>query len=235
MEFKKIVNLLNNTLDQISKFCTNNRVEINDDSRGTHNTNSQLEFKTLMLKSSLCDYSDAYIPVKSNITVANTTVAPAAANNVNKKVIFKNGATFTNCLSKINNTQVDNAKDKDEIMSMYNLIEYSHYYMKSSRISRQFCIEKLAVNTNGDINDYYEANLFNATTNSFKIKEKIQGEKGNDGAKSVKIMVPLKYLRYVRRTLEIPLISCEINIILTWPANFVTASTGKAYQGTTWE
>ena len=182
-----------------------------------------------MLKSSLCDYSDAYILVKSNITVANTTVAPAAAKNVNKKVIFKNGATFTNCLSKINNTQVDNAKDKDVIMSVYNLIKYSHYYMKSSRISIQFCTEKLAVNANG------EANLFNATTNSFKIKEKIQGEKGNDGAKSIKIMVPLKYLRYVRRTLEIPLISCEINIILTWPANCVIASTGKAYQGTTWE
>ena len=136
-----------------------------------------------MLKSSLCDYSDAYIHVKSNITVINTTVAPAAANNVNKKVIFKNGAKFTNCLSKINNTQVDNAKDKDVITSVYNLIEYSHYYMKSSRISRQFCTGKLAVNAHGDINDFNEANLFNATTNSFKIKEKIQGEKGNDGKK----------------------------------------------------
>ena len=63
-----------------------------------------------MLRSSLCDYSDAYILVKGNITVNNTANASAAANNTNKKVIFKNCAPFTSCISKINNTQIDNAK-----------------------------------------------------------------------------------------------------------------------------
>ena len=62
-----------------------------------------------MLRSSLCDYSDAYILVKGNISVNNTAAEGAAANNASKKVIFKNCASFTNCISKINNTQIDNA------------------------------------------------------------------------------------------------------------------------------
>ena len=76
-----------------------------------------------MLKSSLCDYSDAYILVKgtTGITVNNTAAADADANNTNKKVIFKNCAPFTNCISQINNTQVDNAKDLDIVMSMYKI------------------------------------------------------------------------------------------------------------------
>ena len=74
-----------------------------------------------MLRSSLCDYSDAYILVKGNISVNNT--AAAAANNTNEKVIFKNCAPFTNCISKINNTQIDNAQYIDIVMPMYNLIE----------------------------------------------------------------------------------------------------------------
>ena len=75
-----------------------------DESRGTYNANSQIKFKTTMLKSSLCDYSDAYIVVKGTITVNNTAAADADANNTNKKVIFKNCAPFTNCISEINNT-----------------------------------------------------------------------------------------------------------------------------------
>ena len=75
-----------------------------DESRGTYNANSQIKFKTTMLKSSLCDYSDAYIIVKGTITVNNTAAADADANNTNKKVIFKNCAPFTNCISEINDT-----------------------------------------------------------------------------------------------------------------------------------
>ena len=82
----------------------------NDESTGTYNANSQIKFKTTMLKSSLCDYGDAYILVKGTITVNNTAAADADANNTNKKVIFKNCAPFTNCRSEINNAQVDNAK-----------------------------------------------------------------------------------------------------------------------------
>ena len=97
-----------------------------------HNTNSQIKFKTLMLKSILCDYSDAYILVKGNITYNNKAAAGTAANNTNKKVIYKNCAPFTNCISEINNTQIDNAKYIDILMPMYNLIEYNDNYLKTS-------------------------------------------------------------------------------------------------------
>ena len=122
MEYQKIANLIDNTSNQPSKFRTRNWVEINDESRGAYNVNSQIKFKTTMLKSSLCDYND----YKGTISVNNTAAEGAAANNTNKKVIFKNCAPFTNCISKINNTQVDNSKDIDIVMPMYNLIEYSH-------------------------------------------------------------------------------------------------------------
>ena len=81
-----------------------------------------------MLKSSLFDYSDAYILVKRTITVNNTAAADADANNANKKVIFKNCTLFTDCKSEINNVEVDNAKGIDIIMLMYTLIEYSDNY-----------------------------------------------------------------------------------------------------------
>ena len=76
-----------------------------------------------MLRSSLCDYDNAYILAKGNISVNNTAAEGAAANNTNKKVIFKNCAPFTNCISKINNTQIDNAEYIDIVMPMYNLID----------------------------------------------------------------------------------------------------------------
>ena len=125
MEYQKIGNLLDDeSSDKPSKLKAKNGVEVNDESRGTYNVNSQIKFKATMLKSSLCDYSDAYVHVKGTITVNNTAAAPAAAaNNNNKKVIFKNCALFTVCVSEINNTQVDNAKDIDMVMPIYNLIE----------------------------------------------------------------------------------------------------------------
>ena len=85
-----------------------------------------------MLKSSLCDYSDAYIFVKGTNAVNNTDAEDADANNTNKKVVFNNCAPFTNCVTEINNVQVDNAKDIDIVMSMYNLAEYSDNYSKTS-------------------------------------------------------------------------------------------------------
>ena len=85
-----------------------------------------------MLKSSLCDYSDAYIFVKGTITANNTAAVDPDANNANKKVIFKNCFPFTNCISEINNTRVDNAKDIDIVLLMYRLIEYSDNYSKTS-------------------------------------------------------------------------------------------------------
>ena len=123
--------MFDNTLNEPSKFRTKNWVEINE-SRRTCSTNSQIKFKTTMLKSSLCDYSDAYIFVKGTITVNNTAAADPDANNANKKVIFKNCFPFTNCISEINNTRVDNAKDIDIVMLMYHLIEYNDTYSKTS-------------------------------------------------------------------------------------------------------
>ena len=128
MEYQKITNLLDNASNQPSKFRTKNWVEINDGSRGGYNVNSQIKFRTTVLKSSLCEYSDAYILVKGTIAVDDTKVADAAANNTNKKVMFKNCAPFINCISETNNTQVDNAKDIDTVMPIYNLIEYSNNY-----------------------------------------------------------------------------------------------------------
>ena len=84
-----------------------------------------------MLRSGLCDYSDAYIRVSAIITVPNTAAAGAVTNNI-KNIIIKNCAPLTNCISKINNTQIDNDKDIDIIMPMYNFIEYSDNYSKTS-------------------------------------------------------------------------------------------------------
>ena len=130
MKYQKIANLLTDASNKPSKFRTRNWVEINDDIRGTYSPNKHIRFKTAMLRSSLCDYSDAYILVKGNITVNNTADYGNAANNTNKKVIFKNCAPFTKCISKINNTQIDNAQYIDIAMPMYNLIEYSDNYSK---------------------------------------------------------------------------------------------------------
>ena len=124
--------MIDDASNQPSEFKTKNWVEIDDESTRTYNANSQIKFKTTMLKSSLCDYSDAYILVKGTITVNNTAAADADANNTNKKVIFKNCAPFTNCISEINNTQIHNAKNIDIVMPMYNLIEYRDNYSKTS-------------------------------------------------------------------------------------------------------
>ena len=134
MEYQKIANLIDDTPNKQSKFRTRNWVEINDESRGAYNVNSQIKFKTTMLKSSLCDYSDAYILLKGTITITGggNDAAARQADERDKVVIFKNCAPFTNCISEINDTQIDNAKDIDIVMPMYNLIEYSDNYAKTT-------------------------------------------------------------------------------------------------------
>ena len=86
MKYQKIANLLNDESNKPSKFRTKNWFEINDDVRGIYSPNKQIRFKTAMLRSSLCDYSDAYIIVKGNRAVNNTAADDAVANNTNKKV-----------------------------------------------------------------------------------------------------------------------------------------------------
>ena len=229
MEYQKIVNLIDDTPNQPSKFRTRNWVEINDESRGAYNVNSQIKFKTAMLKSSLCDYSDACILVKGTISVNNTAADGAAANNTNKKVIFENCTPFTNCISEINNTQVDNAKDIDIVMPMYNLIEYSDNYAKTTGSLWQYCKDIPARNANNIIEEFTGGN----TTDSFNFKVKITGQTGNNGTKDVEIMVPLKYLSNFWRTLEMPLINCEVNLILIWSSTCVLIATNIQNQNAT--
>ena len=83
MEYEKIINFLDNAPNQSSKFRTKNCVKINDYSSGTYNTNSQMAFKTSILKSKSCDYIDAYILVKWIISVVNMAGEEAAGNNDN--------------------------------------------------------------------------------------------------------------------------------------------------------
>ena len=212
MEYQKIANLIDdNTLNQPSKFRTRNWVEINAESRGAYNVNSQIKFKTTMLKSSLCDYSDAYILVKGMIKITGRGADAAArqADERDKGVSFKNCAPFINCISEINNMQIDNAKYIDIVMPMYNLIEYSDNYAKTSGSLWQYFRDEPDDNNIED-------------SKSFKSKIKITGKTPNDdNEKDVEIMVPLKYLSNFWRTLEMPLINCEVNLTLIWSSTCV--------------
>ena len=216
MEYQKIANLIHDASIQPSKFRTKNWVEINDESRGTYSVNSQIKLKTTTLKSSLCDYSDAYILVKGKITITGEGADAAArqADERDKGVAFKNCAPFTNFISEITNTLVDNAKDIDIVMPMYNLIEYSDNYAKTSGSLWQY------------FRDEPDDNL--EDSESFKSKINIRVKTPDDNKeKNVEIMVPLKYLTNFWRTLEMPLINCEVKLDLTWSSTCViTNSTG---------
>ena len=125
MEYQKVVNLLENTPNQPTKFRTKYWAEINVESREPYNTNSQIEFKTSMLKSSSYDYSHAYTLVSWTLTVA-ALVAGGENNSI--QAAFKRFASFTNCMGEINITQIDNVEDIDVVMAMYNSIGYSDNY-----------------------------------------------------------------------------------------------------------
>ena len=154
-----------------------------------------------MIRSSLCDYADVYILVKGKITTAGAGDAAAArqADERNKSVIFKNCAPSTKCMSKIDDTEIDNAQYIDIVMPMYNLIEYSNNYSKTSSSLWQYYI--------------YEPNDNLADSESFKSKVKITGSTPAAGnTKDVKIIVPLQYLSKFWRTLEMQLINYEVSL-----------------------
>ena len=200
MEYQKIANLLDSASNKPSKFRTRNWVEINDESRGTY-TSNDIKFKTTMLRSNLCDYADAYILVKGTITITGAGDDDAAKrlDERNKGVIFKNCAPFTKCISRINNTDIDTAQDIDIVMPMYNLIEYSDNYSKTS----------------GSLWQYYkeEPNDKLVDSESFKSKLKITGNTpANRNTKDIEVIVPLKYLSNFWRTLEMSLINFAVNI-----------------------
>ena len=129
MEYDKIDNLLlfedNEMSEQLSKFVTREYVIVNSLSN-TYNENKSIRFKTPMLRSNLCDYSDAYVLFKGTITVT----APGVNNNANN-IRIKDNAPFASCITRINGELIEDADDLDIVMSMYNLLEYSKNYRKA--------------------------------------------------------------------------------------------------------
>ena len=176
-------------------------------------TDSDIKFKTTMLRSSLSDYADAYILFKGTITITGggDDAAARRADERNKGVIFENCAPFIKCISRINGTEIDHAQDIDIVMPMYSLIEYSDNYSKTS----------------GSLWQYYKDDPNDNITQSesFKSKIKITGKTPAAGnTKNVEIAVSLKYLSNFWRTFEMLLINCEVNLILTWSSNCVISS-----------
>ena len=233
MEYDKINNLLlseDNESEKLSKFVTREYVRVNSLSNA-YNENKSIRFKTLMLRSNLCDYSDAYILVKGTITVT----APGA-NNIrdkrNRPLILKDNAPFVSCITRINGELIEDANDLDIVMSMYNLLEYSKNYRKTIGSLNNYYRDELS--DDADDNNFDNNKVINSST--FKYKNKITsntynvdaGAQGYDVNKNctqeVKLAVPLKYLGNFWRALNIPLISCEVSLELKWDKNCVITS-----------
>ena len=223
MEFQKIVNLFDTTFDDkyLPRFVTKKWIEVYDQSEKNYNVNKEIRIKTPMLRSDLCDFSDAYIVVKGDITLTKTN-GRGIIDIRNRFLAFKNNAPFTNCISKINNVLIDNAEDLDIVMPMYNLLEYSKNYRK----------------TTGSLWNYYRdepSDPLSSNSESFKYKTSITGNTYNIGAgeagydadkvgkNETEIVVPLKNLSNFWRILNIPLINCKIELILTWSKNCALA------------
>ena len=221
MEFQKITNFLDITSDNkdLPKFVTKKWIEVYDQSEKNYNPNKEIRIKTSMPRSDLCDFSDAYIVVRGNITVVkktftaadfeapNNTVANATAtNNANnnafgeKKLVFKNNAPFINCISKINGIKIDNAENLDVEMPMYNLLQYSKNYKKTSGSLWNYYRDEPNSDTDGN-----EIKHSNINSNSFDYKANFM-ENGvtynNLRKNNVKIVVPLKYLSNFRKSLN---------------------------------
>ena len=129
MEYQKITNLLGTTLDEVPRFITKKWIEVHDQSGNAedrYKPSKQIRFKRSMLRSDLCDLSDAYIAMKGTITVTRTT----SRSRKNRPLAFKNNAPFISWISKINNMLIYNAEDLHVAMLRYNLIEYSKNYRK---------------------------------------------------------------------------------------------------------
>ena len=200
MEYQKIASLLDKTSNQPSKCKTRNWVEINHESKGTY-TSNDVKFKTTILRSILCDYADAYILVTGTITITGERDDAAARQADERNKGVTNCAPFPDSISRINNAEIDNAMDIDIVMPLYNLIKYSDNYSKISGSLWQY------------YKDYPKENI--TPSELFKSEEKITGKTPADGnTKDVKIIVPLKYLSNFCRTPEMPLINCEVNLLI---------------------
>ena len=237
MEYDKINNLLlseDNESEKLSKFVTREYVRV-DSLSNTYNENKSIRFKTSMLRSNLCDYSDAYISVKGTITVT----APGVNNNANnirdkrnRPAILKNNAPFVSCITRINGELIEDADDLDIVMSMYNLLEYSKNYKKTIGSLYNYYRDELS----DDADDNNFDNIKVVNSNTFKYKNKITantynvdaGASGYDvnknGPQEVELAISLKYLGNFWRALNIPLISCEVSLELKWDKNSVITS-----------
>ena len=216
METQKTVNLLNGSDNKNSKFATKKWNVIDSESKGKCSYHDPIKLQTKSIESSLCEYSDAYILVKGNITVTRTIVAVVAGIDPQRKqpldaatqVVFKNCATFKNCSTEIDGTLVDEANFINFTMPMYNLIEYSDNYSDTSGSLWQFKRDEI-------INNADVTNDNNAP--SFKYKASIIGNTENNGTKNgVKTALLLKYLSNFWRSLEMPLINCNVELSLNW-------------------
>ena len=163
MKHQKILNLLNEAGDP--KFVTRKRNIANDQSNANYNVRNGFTYNTEVLKYNLSDYNDAYILVRGDITVAS---APAT------QVSFKNCAPFTKCITKIDRKTIDDAEDLGLIMPMYNIIEYSSNYSKTTG-RLWFYSKDEAANFDSDLAD-------NNNFKSFKCKAKLLGNTAVDGA-----------------------------------------------------
>ena len=194
MKTQKIVNLLNSSDNENSKFASKKWYVIDSESKGNYSRENPIKFLTSSLESNLYDYSDAFIWVTGNIT--------ATPNNAATQVAFKNCAPFKDCRTKINDTFIGYADFINITMPMYNLIEYSGNYSDTSGSLWNFKRDEI-------INNWDVTNDDNAP--SFKYKANLIGNTENNGTKNgVKIAVPLKYLSNFWRSLEMPLINCKV-------------------------
>ena len=223
-----------NESEKLSKFVTREYVRVNSLSNA-YNENISIRFKTPMLRSNLCDYSDAYILVKGTITVT----APGVNNNANnirdkrnRPVILKNNAPFVSCITRINVELIEDADDLDIVMPMYYLLEYSKNYRKT--IGSLYNYYRDVLGNDADDNNF--ANIKVVNSNTFKYKNKIIGNTYNvnagadgydvnkNGTQEVELAIPLKYLGNFWRALNIALISCEVSLELKWDKNCIITS-----------
>ena len=187
-----------------------------------------------MLRSHLCDYADAYILVSGTITVEADHIGAGVDENRDRKnrpLILKINAPFISCITKINNELIEDAEDIDIVMPMYNLLEYSKNYRKTIGSLYHYYRDELT----NDGNDNF-ANRNANFSNTFKYKNKITGNTYNvdaaaadydvnkEGTQAIELAIPLKYLGNFWRTLNIPLISCEVSLELKWNENCVVTS-----------
>ena len=231
MKYDKINNLLLSEdieSEKLSKFVTRKFVKVNSLS-DTYNENKSVRFKTHMLRSDLCDYSDAHILGTITVTANGDN---NSANNIrdkrNRPLILKNKSPFVSYIKRINGELIEDAEDLDIVMPMYNLLEYSKNYRKTIGSFYNYYRDELDGNANNNDNT--------VNSNTFRYKNKITGNTYNEaagaegyivnknGTQKTELAIPLKYLGNFWRALNIPLISCEISLELKWNENCVITS-----------